>query len=103
MRASTEQDALWALQVEVRAWRATRGKAWRALPPSSGGPGSHRATPCRAGLRSSLREFEVQPNGYAPRTLFLALLRDCRFFDVAGVQDHREEARLRRLARIPGH
>src|SRR5438270_559410 len=43
------------------------------------------------------------PNGYEPRSLFLALLRDCRFLGVAGVQDHREEARLRRLARIPGH
>ena len=27
---------------------------------------------------TALREFEVQPNGYEPRSLFLALLRDCR-------------------------
>src|SRR4029077_16429014 len=38
-----------------------------------------------------LREFEVQPNGYEPRSLFLALLRDRDLPGVAGVQDHREE------------
>src|SRR5579864_1864531 len=37
---------------------------------------------------------DVQPNGYEPRPLFLALLRDRDLFGVAGVQDHREEARL---------
>src|SRR5262249_3788332 len=41
---------------------------------------------------TALREFEVQPNGYEPRSLFLALLRDRDLFGVAGVQDHREEA-----------
>src|SRR4051794_33568782 len=45
-----------------------------------------------------------QPNGYEPRSLFLALLlRDRDLFGVAGVQDHREEARLRRLALVPRH
>src|SRR5690348_15987972 len=39
----------------------------------------------------------------SPESLFLALLRDRDLLGVAGVQDHREEARLRRLARIPGH
>ena len=52
---------------------------------------------------TALREFEVQPNGYEPRSLFLALLRDRDLFGVAGVQDHREEARLRGLARVPRH
>src|SRR5262249_41873076 len=52
---------------------------------------------------TALREFEVQPNGYEPRSLFLALLRDCRFFGVAGVQDHREEAGPGLATRIPGH
>src|SRR6516165_10388760 len=32
-----------------------------------------------------------------------ALLRDCRFFGVAGVQDHREEAGPGLATRIPGH
>src|SRR5215831_13986073 len=41
---------------------------------------------------AALREFDVQPNGYEPRSLFLALLRDRDLFGVAGVQDHREEA-----------
>src|SRR6516162_412209 len=50
-----------------------------------------------------LREFEVRPNGYEPRSLFVALLRDRDLFGVAGVQDHREEAHLRRLARVPRH
>src|SRR5437588_6398923 len=52
---------------------------------------------------TALREFEVQPNGYEPRSLFLALLRDCRFFGVAGVQDHRDEAGPGLATRIPGH
>src|SRR5512135_889267 len=52
---------------------------------------------------TALRESEVQPNGYEPRSLFLALLRDCRFFGVAGVQDHREEAGPCLATRIPGH
>src|SRR5437763_3720738 len=75
--------------------------AWRAYSKASD------SGPPRAQVGwfswTALREFEVRPNGYEPGSLFLALLRDCRFFGVAGVQDHREEARLRRLARIPGH
>src|SRR5262249_25836902 len=51
---------------------------------------------------TALREFEVQPNGYEPRSLLLALLRECRFFGVAGVQDHREEAGPGLATRIPG-
>src|SRR5262245_2374974 len=61
---------------------------------------------CRARVlegETALREFEVQPNGYEPRSLFLALLRDGRFFGVAGVQDHREEAGPGLATRIPGH
>src|SRR6516162_8457004 len=42
-------------------------------------------------------------DGYEPRSLFLALLRDGRFFGVAGVQDHREEAGPGLATRIPGH
>src|SRR5262245_22396406 len=52
---------------------------------------------------TALREFEVQPNGYEPRSLFLALLRDRRFLGVAGVQDHRQEAGPGLTARVPGH
>src|SRR5262245_36855137 len=75
------------------AWRAS----WKA---SDSGPPR-----AQVGWFSwtALREFEVQPNGYEPRSLFLALLRDCRFFGVAGVQDHREEAGRGLATRIPGH
>jgi hypothetical protein len=52
---------------------------------------------------TALREFEVQPNGYDPRSLFLALLRDRHFLGVAGVQDHRQEAGPGLAARVPGH
>src|SRR6516164_6024806 len=45
----------------------------------------------------------LPPNGYEPRSLFRALLRDCRFFGVAGVKDHREEAGPGLAIRIPGH
>src|SRR5262249_55047157 len=51
---------------------------------------------------TALREFEVRPNGYEPRSLFLALLRDRDLFGVAGVQDHREEAGPGLATRIPG-
>ncbi len=50
-----------------------------------------------------LRKFEVHSNGYEPRSLFLALLRDRYFLGIAGVQDHRQEAGLGLAARIPGH
>src|SRR5688500_5408678 len=52
---------------------------------------------------TALREFEGQSNGYDPRSLFLALLRDRRFLGVAGVQDHRQEAGPGLAARVPGH
>src|SRR5215831_15487376 len=52
---------------------------------------------------TALPEFEVQPNGYEPRSLLRALLRDCRFSGVAGVQDHREEAGPGLATRIAGH
>src|SRR5262249_48968950 len=75
--------------------------AWRASSKASDS-GTPRA---QVGWFSwtALREFEVQPNGYEPRSLFLALLRDCRFFGAAGVQDHREEAGPGLATRIPGH
>src|SRR6516165_7686598 len=75
--------------------------AWRASSKASDS-GAPRA---QVGWFSwtALREFEVRPNGYEPRSLFLALLRHRDLFSVAGVQDHREEARLRRLARVPRH
>src|SRR5262245_13762703 len=80
-------------RVNLMPWRAS-SKASDSGPP-------------RAQVDSfswtALREFEVQPNGYEPRSLFVAFLRDCRFFGVGGVQDHREEAHLRSLGRIPGH
>src|SRR5438046_3025147 len=37
------------------------------------------------------------------RSLLLRLLGDRNLPGVAGVQDHREEARLRRLVRVPRH
>src|SRR5437764_9555268 len=75
--------------------------AWRA-PSKASDSGPPRA---QVGWFSwtALREFEVQPNGYEPRSLFLALHRDRRFLGVAGVQDHRQEAGLVLGARIPGH
>src|SRR5262249_20591140 len=48
-------------------------------------------------------KLEVQSIDYELRSLFRALLWYCRFFSVAGVQNHREEAHLCRLARISGH
>src|SRR3954451_9850569 len=75
--------------------------AWRAASKASDS-GPPRA---RVGWFSwtALRELGVQPNGYEPRSLFLALLRDRHFLGVAGVQDHREEAGPGLVTRIPGH
>src|SRR4051794_37684985 len=68
---------------------------------------SRRDLPARAQVGwfswTALREFEVRPNGYEPRSLFLPLLRDRDLFGVAGVQDHREEAGPGLATRIPGH
>src|SRR5437763_13242133 len=41
--------------------------------------------------------------GHETRSLVIAVLRDCRFFGVAGVQDHREESGRGLATRIPGH
>src|SRR5262249_61035583 len=50
-----------------------------------------------------LRELKVQPNGYEPRSLFLAFPPDRRILDIAGVQGHRHEAGPGLGARVPGH
>src|SRR5262245_10132017 len=75
------------------AWRAS-SKASDSGPPWA-----------RVGWFSwtALRALGGQPNGYDPRSLFLALLRDRRFLGVAGVQDHRQEAGPGLAARVPGH
>src|SRR5688572_7097863 len=52
---------------------------------------------------TALREFEVQPNGDDPPSLFLAFLPDRRILDIAGVQGYRHEAGPGLGARVPGH
>ena len=81
-----------AMRVLRLSARRTSSKASDSGPPRA-----------RVGWFSltALRELEVQPNGYRRRSLFLALLRDCRLFRVAGVQDHREEAGPGLVTRIP--
>src|SRR5262249_9785948 len=75
--------------------------AWRASPKASDS-GPPRAQVGWLSWRA-LREFEVEPTAYEPRSLFLALLRDRDLFGVAGVQDHRQEAGPGLGARVPGH
>src|SRR5262249_36139941 len=75
--------------------------AWRASSkPSDSGPRW-----ARVGWFSwpAHRELEVQPNGYDPRTLFLAFVPARRTLDTAGVQGPRHEAGPGLGARVPGH